>query len=213
VSSGSGAIITVIDFETTGPVYHYPDEPWQIGLVQLIDGRLEPKAMFDSLLKVGIRPANKYVPGRYDELKKEVAAAPSLQQLWPQLKKMLQYPLAAHGIGTEKKILAKYYPLYEPPLWVDTVKIARVAFPEWKRHRLEALIENLNLLPRLNELLPGRTFHDALFDAAASALFLEYMLQQPKWQKLTPFQLSRMHPHHYFQLLKQDKPLAPAGDG
>lgn len=207
----SKSIITVIDFETTGPVYHYPDEPWQIGLVQVVDGKLAPETLYDSLLKVGIRPANKYVPGRYDELKEEVAKAPSLQELWPELQPRLHKPLAAHSIGTEKKILAKYFPLFEPPLWIDTVKIARVAFPEWKRHRLEVLIENLGLLPRLKELLPGRTFHDALFDAVASALFIEFMLQQAKWEKLTPYQLSRIHPHLYFQLLKQEKKQAATG--
>ena len=34
------AILTVLDFESTGAVRGWPDEPWQAGLVELSGGRV-----------------------------------------------------------------------------------------------------------------------------------------------------------------------------
>lgn len=194
------AIISVLDFETTGPVENYPDEPWQLGLIQLVNGRLEPDTSFESLLNVGIRPVNKYVPGRYGELKEQVARAPKLGQIWETIRPVLQFPLAAHNIATEKKILTKAFPLYRPPVWIDTLKMVRTAFPGWEKHRLEYIITELGLKSRLDTLFPGREFHDALYDSAASALCIEYILTQPYWSDLSLGELSRIHPGEYYQL-------------
>ena len=61
----SQATFTVIDFEGTGSVKGYPDEPWQIGLVQIRNGKLCPETNLESLLQVGERPFNRYAPGRH----------------------------------------------------------------------------------------------------------------------------------------------------
>ena len=46
--------ITAIDFEGTGAVKGWPDEPWQIGLISLREGRIAPESAFESLLRIAI---------------------------------------------------------------------------------------------------------------------------------------------------------------
>lgn len=194
------SVITVLDFETTGPVAGYRDEPWQIGIIRLNHGKVDISSAFESLLNVSVRPVNKYVPGRYADLQEQVAVAPRLTRLWEIIQPALAYPLAAHNTATEKKILSAAFPLFSPPLWIDTLKVVRAAFPAWDKHRLEFIITELGITDRLQAAFPGREFHDALYDAAATAFFLEYLLEQPGWQNLTLGDLSRVHPQRYYQL-------------
>jgi hypothetical protein len=49
-------------------------------------------------------------------------------------------------------------------------------------YKLEDLIDTFRLKPALKKMLPGRVAHDALYDAAASALFLRHLLSQPAWE-------------------------------
>ena len=48
--------IVVVDFEGTGVVEGYPDEPWQVGMVRVRGGRVVVGEQFESLLRVGDRP-------------------------------------------------------------------------------------------------------------------------------------------------------------
>jgi DNA polymerase III subunit epsilon len=190
--------ITVLDFEGTGSVQGYDDEPWQIGLVQVVSGKVIPSTCFESLLRVGDRPFNRYAPGRHAELRQEMATAPTLQSLWPQLRQQLEGPmLAAHNAATENRYLSRAFPLHPPQDWVDTLNLIRIAYPKLKSHKLEDLIEKMDLGPRLQAIVPGRTSHDALFDAVACALLLETILALPGWETVTLDALLRARPHRY----------------
>ncbi len=180
----SEAIITAIDFEGTGVVKGFPDEPWQIGMVSLVNGTLQPSTIFESLLKVGERPFNKYAPGRHAELRHEMMKAPTLQQLWTKLRPRLEgHLLLAHNSATENRYLSQAFPLHRPHHWIDTLKLSRIAFPKLKSYKLDDLLKKLDLTNRVLEVVPGRMPHDALYDAIASALLLEYILSLPGWQK------------------------------
>jgi DNA polymerase III epsilon subunit-like protein len=182
----SQAAITVIDFETTGSVEDYPDEAWQIGMVFFQGGTLRAQYQFTSLLRVGDRPFNHYAPGRHAQLRQEIASAPTLQELWPTLKHWLPGRiLAAHNIGTEKKFIEGAFPLHALGPWVDTLKLARIAFPECRSHKLEDLTEELGLRSKVDSLCPGLEAHDAFYDAVACAALLEYLLQLPGWDGLS----------------------------
>jgi DNA polymerase III subunit epsilon len=184
--------VVVLDFESTGPVAGFPDEPWQIGLVLLRGGRLDPDSFYESLLHVGPRPFNRYAPGRHAELRDALADAPPLATLWPRIRPILTaHPLCAHNTATEKRCLMRAYPLETFGPWIDTLKLARIAFPDLRSHRLEDLVARFALAPRLAALLPGRVPHDALYDAAACALLLETLLNLPGWKTVTTAQLVR----------------------
>jgi len=172
--------ITCIDFETTGAVPGYPNEPWQLGMVDVVDGRVDASTKWDSLFKVGDRPFSPRAVGRYAEMREELAAASAPFELWPSLaRRLVGVPLAAHNAGTERTVLTKLAPLTRFGPWVDTLKLGRKLYPGIPSHKLGDFIAYLQLQPRVDELCPGRTWHDALYDACAGAVLLEHFLSLP----------------------------------
>lgn len=180
------ATLTLIDFESTGKISGYVDEPWQIGLARFEGGRVIPGTFYESLLRVGTRPFNPYAPGRHELLRHEIAIAPALATLWPVLRPRLQdYPLCAHNTGTERKFLKNAFALHPLGEWVDTLKLARIAWPHLNSHKLEDLLQVARLCDRVDELCPNRQPHDALYDAVACGVLLEALLALPEWKTVT----------------------------
>lgn len=183
--------LTVLDFESTGSVPGFPEEPWQIGLCRIVDNRVDERSLVMHYLHVGNRPFNPHAPGRHHELRGVLGAAPTLQTLWPSLQPLVcSGPLAAHNVATEKKFLRYAAPLHRFGPWVDTLRLARRAYPKESSHTLEALIVRLGLRERVRAVVPDREFHDALFDAAACAVLLEHLLTLPGWDAVTPDDLA-----------------------
>ena len=188
------ACITVLDYETTGSVRGFPTEPWQIGMVSLNKGTVDPDSMFESWLKVASnRPFNPHAPGRHAQVRDELAEAPSPDELWTSIKpRLTEFPLCAHNVATEKKFTRLMAPMPQFGLWIDTLKIARKAWPGCASYALEDLIVLLDLKPEIDALCAGKEAHDALYDAVASAKLLEYLLAQPGWGELTVGELADM---------------------
>lgn len=174
--------ITVLDFETTGTLPGFPSEPWQLGMVRFEGGCLR-KEMFETLLHVDDRPFNPMAPGNHHALRPQLRVAPRFQELWPVLTTWLHgVVLCAHNIATEKNILHQQAPLHRWGPWIDTLKLARAAWPDAPSHKLEDLTPALNLREKADVLCPNREPHDALFDAVCCALLLETILNLPGWQ-------------------------------
>jgi len=201
----SDILLTVIDFETTGSVRGFRNEPWQIGMVQFVNGRLMAERQFMSYLRVDSeRPFNVYAPGRHAQLRSELAVAPTLSELWGQVSSWLCVDyLVAHNIGTERGVLAHAYPMHRVKGWIDTLKLARIAFPELESHRLEDLVVGLGLKGRLERLFPDLLAHDALYDAAASGFLLEYLLALPAWQGVSLASLAKARPVQYHKIRRK----------
>jgi DNA polymerase-3 subunit epsilon len=176
--------LTVLDFETTGSVPGFDAEPWQVGAVFLVNGRVDSAHVFESLIHVDInRPFNAYAPGKHHKLREQIAAAPEASSVWKKLEGWVDgRPLAAHNAATEKKFLRQMAPMHRFGPWVDTLKLARTAWPEAPSHTLEDLVAGLGLESRVRELCPRGEAHDALYDAFACAALLEYLLAQPGWE-------------------------------
>ena len=188
-------VITALDFEGTGAVQGHPDEPWQIGMVTLREGRMVPGSAFGSLLRVGDRPFNRYAPGRHAQLRGQLRAAPTLPALWPVLRPRLEGVVtAAHHAATEARYLTGAFPLHPPGSWIDTLKLARIAYPGLPSYKLEDLISRLGLVGRALEAAPDGEPHDALFDAAGCAALLEHLLELPGWHDVTIEALVRARP-------------------
>ena len=180
------ACFTAVDFETTGAVAGYPVEPWQIGAVRLRGGRVCADEHFESLLRVGDRPFNPRAPGRHAQLRGQLAAAPSPEELWPELSAWVTgVPLVAHNAGTERGVLTRLAPLHRTGPWVDTLALVRQAYPELASKALDDVAEAFGLTARVRALCPGREAHDALYDAFACALVLEHLLGLPGWERVT----------------------------
>jgi DNA polymerase III epsilon subunit-like protein len=189
--------ITVLDFETTGPVADYPDEPWQLGLVVLENGVINPEMSLDRFLYVGDRPISHYVPGRHARIRHLLKKSPRLVELWHELRPYIENRvLAAHNTGTERKMLGNVFPVHSDGIWVDTLNLSRQVWPGLVKYNLDALIEILGLLPRVRGLCPGKKAHDAFYDAVGSALILELILAQPRWNEMTVKQAEKLSKRH-----------------
>lgn len=183
---------TALDFETTGSVPGFPNEPWQVGAVRVgANGSFLPDGAVESLLRVdGDRPFNKWAPGRHGRLRREIASAPTLAAFWPELAPALGGVVAAHNAGTERSVLSSAAPLHVPGPWIDTLALSRAAWPAAPSHALEDLVPALGLLPALEALCPGRAPHDALYDAYACAMVLLRIVSGPGWSAMSPAELS-----------------------
>ena len=177
--------LTVLDFETTGSVPGFDAEPWQIGAIVMRGGRVRSET-FESLIRVDAnRPFNAYAPGDHHKRRDEIAAAPEVSKVWKKLEPWVTgHPLAAHNAAVEKKFLRQMAPMHRFGPWVDTLKLARLAWPNAPSHRLEDLVSGLKLEPRIRECCASGAPHDALYDAAACAVLLEKMLSLPGWENL-----------------------------
>jgi DNA polymerase-3 subunit epsilon len=178
--------LTVLDFETTGSVPGFDTEPWQIGGVVFENGRVEPDKTFESLIRVDAnRPFNAYAPGNHHKRREEIAAAPNVSSVWKNIEPWVTTrPLVAHNIAVEKKFLRRMAPMHHFGPWVDTLKLARQAWPDAPSHKLEELITGIGLAGRVRECCPSGEPHDALYDAIACAILLEHLLTLPGWEKL-----------------------------
>lgn len=181
-----------IDFETTGLVPGYRNEPWQIGLAPICGGEIGV-GLFDSLLNVQDRPFNKFAPGRHAQLRGKIAVAPTLDVLWPRLSPLLLGTfLVAHNLGTERTMLSALAPLHVFGPWIDTLSLSRAAWPGLASYALDDLCALFRLDAAVSARCPGRAPHDALYDAVACALLLLHLLKQPGWETLSAEELGEM---------------------
>ena len=188
------AEITVLDYESTGSLRGYANEPWQIGMVSLKGGKVDAGSMFERLLRVEAnRPFNPHAPGRHAQLRGEIAVAPTPQELWFNIRpRLTEFPLCAHNVATEKKFTRLMAPMHRFGPWIDTLRIARKVWPGCPSYTLEDLIVMLDLKPKVDALCAGKEAHDALYDAVASAMLLEHLLEQPGWEGVTVGELASM---------------------
>jgi len=178
--------LVAVDFETTGSVPGYPDEPWQIGLVPVVAGKPVFERAFDAYLHISPeRPFSPFAPGSWRRVRDELARSAKLADLLPELRnKVLGFPLIAHNAGTEKKMFRRAWPLHQTGPWIDTLKLARRAYPGLDAYDLESVSRAAGVTPELALRFPDRAPHDALYDAAASAQVFCHLLGQPGWNEI-----------------------------
>jgi DNA polymerase-3 subunit epsilon len=166
---------TAIDFESAGASRGVTDSPVQIGMAcwSLENGHGDPFVSYLHTDQPVLWSARK-VHGIGPE---HLADAPSLLSLWPELKRrMAGAAVVAHGKGTEKRFL-RAFPGHGFRPWIDTLLIARAAWPELAGHSLGALCKEHGLEEKVRGLVVGKSWHDALFDAVASLVLLEHVVR------------------------------------
>lgn len=180
---------TAIDFESAGAASGVADSPVQIGLAtwSAAEGH---GGGFVSYLSTSqpVRWSARKVHGIGLEDLKE---APSLLALWPELKNRLAGAVVvAHGKGTEKRFL-RAFPGHGFGPWIDTLLLARAAWPELPDHSLGTLCGQRKLTEKVRAIVPGKSWHDALFDAAASLVLLEHLVGELSLMDLPVDQLAK----------------------
>jgi DNA polymerase-3 subunit epsilon len=166
---------TAIDFESAGATRGKTDSPVQLGLASWspAGGHTHP---FVSYLHTDqpIRWSAQQVHGI---TALDLTDAPALLSLWPELKSRLAGAVVvAHGKGTEKRFL-RAFPGHGFGPWIDTLLLARAAWPELSDHSLGALCHAHNLTASIQARVVLRSWHDALFDAVASLVLLAHIIE------------------------------------
>ena len=166
---------TAIDFESAGAARGSTDVPVQVGLACWSEQERHGGTFVSYLASpVPITWSARKVHGIRDE---DLDGSPTLLALWPELKSRLAgAAVVAHGKGTEKRFL-RAFPGHGFGPWVDTLLLARAAWPELPQHSLSALCDARGLSDSVQSMLPGRRWHDALYDAVASLVLLEDVIR------------------------------------
>lgn len=149
------------------------DVPIQVGIAVMSGGVISH--LFKSYLKSD-RPVAwtaRRVHGIGDE---ELAGAPTLLSLWPELRARLGNRwVVSHGAGTEKRFL-RAFPAHGFGPWVDTLKLCRAAVPTADSHSLSALATQLGCEEECLRSVDDFRWHDALCDAVASLVILRRVI-------------------------------------
>jgi DNA polymerase-3 subunit epsilon len=167
---------TAIDFESAGAARGEADSPVQVGLAtwSLADGH---GGNFVSHLSTD-RPVQWSARKVHGIGPEDLKDAPALLSLWPELKgRLAGAVVVAHGKGTEKRFL-RAFPGHGFGPWIDTLLLARAAWPELPDHSLGALCVRRGLTEKVRTIVPEKSWHDALFDAAASLVLLEHVVAE-----------------------------------
>lgn len=175
-----------IDFESAGTAPGRTDEPVQLGLAVWRGG--EPEHLFRSYVRAPVRvtKAARAVHGIGDA---ELADAPQLADLWPEVKARLTGAVVvAHGSGTEKRFL-RAFPFHGFGPWLDTLQLSRAVLPTLPDHALGSVVSALGVEAEVRSLCPDSDWHDALFDAVASLVLLRRVLGMPECAGLRVGQL------------------------
>jgi len=144
----------VIDFETTGYEDGGANEPWQLGFALVRDAEIvETREFFFDV---------EGAPARAHESDALGTLQSSFETWYPHL---ADRRLVAHNIATERTILTRVAPLTKWGPWTDTLKLAKARYPKMPSYALGDLCEAFGLVPQM----PGRTWHDGLYDAVACA--------------------------------------------
>lgn len=170
----SNTKFAAIDFESAGASRGQTDVPVQIAISQWSpgEGLGETFCSFLSTTQKITWSAQKV----HGITLADLADAPSLLSLWPEIKRLLSDRLiVAHGHGTEKRFL-RAFPGHSFGPWIDTLHLARAAWPDLTSHALGDLCNQLGLTDSVKKAHPDRHWHDALYDATASALLLEHLI-------------------------------------
>ena len=166
---------TAIDFESAGASRGRTDSPVQVGLAtwSAADGHADAFVSYlstDQPVQWSARKVHGIGP-------EQLADAPTLLSLWPELKcRLAGAVVVAHGKGTEKRFL-RAFPGHGFGPWLDTLLLTRAAWPDITDHSLGALCDTLGLTHQVRAIVPEKSWHDALFDAAASLVLLVHVIE------------------------------------
>ncbi len=182
-----------IDFESAGAAPGETDCPVQVGIVR-VDTLFAEPLCFDSYIACD-RPVRWSAARVHGITNDTLRRAPAFSTLWPDFKRLLGGCLIlGHNPATEQRFLSTF-PGHGFSPWLDTLALARKAMPGVQDYALSSLCRLCGLEPAVQALVPGRQWHDALFDAAAALLLLQFVVRELHMEHATLQQLSFVVKH------------------
>lgn len=168
-------VFAALDFESAGEAPGMTDAPVQAGIAVMRGTELLSGEFFRTYINPQreVTWAAQKVHGISTT---QLTAAPDMKSLWPEFRSRLSGNIVvAHAAGTEKRFL-RTFPFHGFGPWLDTVRLARRAWPGLRDYSLEGLTGTLGFRGELDSLCPGLRFHDALYDAVGSLLVLRALV-------------------------------------
>ena len=95
------------------------------------------------------------------------------------LSDMADAVVVGHNPATERKFLRRF-PGHGFGPWLDTLALGKMCVPGLPDYSLSTLCDSLGLTPSVDALLPGRRWHDALYDALGSLLVVRFLVRELK---------------------------------
>ena len=168
-------LFAALDFESAGEAPGRTDAPVQAGIALMRGIDIVSDSFYRTYINP-LRPVTWAAQSVHGITMSEISTAPELKTLWPEFRERLSgRVIVAHGAGTEKRFL-RAFPFHGFGPWLDTVTLARRAWPKLGDYTLGAVTRVLGLREELDDLCPGLHFHDALYDAVASLLVLRSLI-------------------------------------
>ncbi len=165
-----------IDFESAGAAPGETDQPVQVGIIRIERLFADEIRTFTSYISCD-RPVRWSAARVHGITSDMLADAPPFTSLWPQIREMLSgCVVVGHNPSTEIRFL-KAFPGHGFGPWLDTLALARQVMPTLSDHSLSSICNALRITPEVARMVPGKRWHDALFDAAGSLAALRAIVQ------------------------------------
>ena len=175
--------IAAIDFESAGTAPGETDLPVQVGIVR-VNSLFGEEEIFTSYIACDrpVRWSAAKVHGITTDMLRE---APHFSELWCDLRRLLSgCVVLGHNPSTEQRFLGTF-PGHNFGPWLDTLALVRKALPTLQDHSLGTVCDALGITPEVSALVPGKTWHDALYDAAGSLALLRALVRGLNMEQAT----------------------------
>lgn len=175
--------IAAIDFESAGAAPGETDHPVQIGIVR-VSTLFGAEECYSSYIACNrpVRWSAAKVHGITTDMLRQ---APHFSALWSDLHRLLRgCVVVGHNPSTEQRFLSAF-PGHGFGPWLDTLALARKALPTLSDHSLGTVCHALGISPEVSTLVPGKSWHDALFDAAGSLILLRALVRGLNMEQAT----------------------------
>lgn len=164
-----------IDFESSGAAPGETDVPIQVGMLRA-HSLFEPAEIFCSYLACE-HPVRRTASRKHGITTADLKDAPTMLSLWSTFRHFLSNAVVVgHNPSTERRFL-RLFPAHGFNPWLDTLALARHCLPTLHDLSLASVCEALAVVPAVDKAVPGKTWHDALYDAAASLEVLRMVVQ------------------------------------
>lgn len=155
-----------IDFESAGAAPGETDQPIQVGIVR-VNSLFAQEELFTTYIACE-RPVHWSASRVHGITTADLAGAPPLLSLWGEFRRLLHGSVVlGHNPATEQRYL-RAFPAHGFGPWLDTLALARHCIPTLGDYSLSSVCSALGAAPAVSRLVPGKSWHHALYDAAAS---------------------------------------------
>lgn len=155
-----------IDFESAGAAPGETDSPIQVGIVR-VASLYGAEELFTTYIACD-HPVHWSASRVHGITTEALRGAPGMLSLWGEFRRLLAgCVVVGHNPATEQRYL-RAFPAHGFGPWLDTLALARHCLPTLRDYSLSAVCTALGATAAVRKLVPGKSWHHALFDAAAS---------------------------------------------